>query len=417
MSWDVWGPPVVVLLLALVVALAALLFFQARGSASPMPAADRVRELAARKEILLDELRELEADRHKLDPDTLAAQREALIASAADVLREADAPAAPEPARATAPRSRTAIAGWLVGAVAFFALLGLGLSKFSSPRKDMGDEAGAPMAAPAGPSPEALAAQATLAQDPNDLAALNTMTHEALRTRDVQSAMSWLDRARAIDPNDAEVQTHLAVLQIAVGMGDRAATSLDKALASKPDLGEAHVWKGVVALQKGDQTAAKASFDRALAIANTPPDLKAMTAEIEQQMAAGNIPAAGSSAAPAPAEPPAAAGPPKVSGTVSLGGAAAPAGGTLFVIARRAKEAVGPPVAVTRMPTPAFPATFALGEANMMLGGTWPDDVYLEARIDMDGNVMSKDDIVAQSDVVGPIHMGATDAALVLAAK
>jgi hypothetical protein len=87
----------------------------------------------------------------------------------------------------------------------------------------------------------------------------------------------------------------------------------------------------------------------------------------------------------------------------------------LFVIARRTKEAVGPPVAVQKMPASAFPASFALSEANMMLGGEWPAEVFLEARIDRDGNVMSKEDIVARSEVVGPLTAGTTDAALVLA--
>ena len=85
------------------------------------------------------------------------------------------------------------------------------------------------------------------------------------------------------------------------------------------------------------------------------------------------------------------------------------------MIARRSKEAVGPPVAVQRMTAAAFPASFSLSEANMMLGGEWPAEVFLEARIDRDGNVMSKEDIVARSEVAGPVATGTTDAALVLA--
>ena len=99
MTWETWGPPIVVLLLALVAAMAALLWFQSRGleRKAAVTAADRARELDARKAILLDEIRELEADRHKMDAAELEAQREALLDSAADVLREADAPAVPDP--------------------------------------------------------------------------------------------------------------------------------------------------------------------------------------------------------------------------------------------------------------------------------------------------------------------------------
>lgn len=414
MTWETWGPPIVVLLLALVVGMAALLWFQSRGleRKAAVTAADRARELDARKAILLDEIRELEADRHKLDAAELESQREALLQSAADVLREADAPAAPEPAPAAA-RSRAPY-GWLVGAVAFFALLGLGLSKFSTPRQDA--MAPPPPMAETAPSAEVLAAQSALETNPNDLKALNVLTHDALHKRDVKTAMDLLDRARAIDPNDVEVQTHLAVLQIAVGMNDRADAALDKALATRPDFGEAWIWKGVVALNREDVAAAKVALSKAVTLDSTPSDLKGMASAVLAQIDSGAMPMQPPAASSQQAAPSAAPqGAPKVAGTVSLASGAAPEG-TLFVIARRSKEAVGPPVAVQRMPAATFPASFALGEANMMLGGEWPAEVFLEARIDRDGNVMSKEDIVARSEIAGPVAAGTTNAALVLAA-
>ena len=411
MTWEVWGPPIVVLLLALVVGMGALLWFQSRGleRKAAVTAADRARELDARKAILLDEIRELEADRHKLGAAELEAQREALLQSATDVLREADAPVAPEPAP-VATRSRAPI-GWLVGAVAFFALLGLGLSKFSTPRQDA--MAPPPPMADAAPSADVVAAQAALEANPNDLKALNVLTHEALHRRDVKAAMDLLDRARAIDANDVEVQTHLAVLQIAVGMFDRADAALDKALATKPDFGEAWIWKGVVALNREDVAAAKVALDKAIALDNTPSDLKGMASAVLAQIESGAMPMAPAAAQETKA-PPSPSGTPKVAGTVSLASGVTPEG-TLFVIARRSKEAVGPPVAVQRMPAATFPASFSLSEANMMLGGEWPAEVFLEARIDRDGNVMSKEDIVARSEIVGPVGAGKSDAALVLA--
>jgi cytochrome c-type biogenesis protein CcmH/NrfG len=339
-----------------------------------------------------------------------------LLQSAADVLREADAPVASEPAP-VGTRSRAPI-GLLVGAVAFFALLGLGLSKFSTPRNDAMGEAPPPMAETA-PSADALAAQKALEANPNDLKALNVLTHDALHKRDVKTAMDLLDRARAIDPNDVEVQTHLAVLQIAVGMFDRADAALDKALATKPDFGEAWIWKGVVALNREDTAAAKVALEKALQLDSTPSDLKGMASAVLAQIESGGMPmqppAGPSESAPSAAPKAPASSAPKVAGTVSLASGSAPEG-TLFVIARRSKEAVGPPVAVQRMPAASFPASFSLGEANMMLGGEWPAEVFLEARIDRDGNVMSKEDIVARTEIVGPVAAGKSDVALVLAA-
>jgi Tfp pilus assembly protein PilF len=147
-----------------------------------------------------------------------------------------------------------------------------------------------------------------------------------------------------------EVQTHLAVLQIAVGMFDRADVALDKALAAKPDFGEAWIWKGVVALNREDMPAAKAALEKAVTIDNTPSDLKGMASAVLAQIESGAMPmkapAASSQAAPSAPSAPAAGTPRSRAPSRSL---LARRRRELFVIARRSKEAVGPPVAVQRM--------------------------------------------------------------------
>lgn len=80
-------------------------------------------------------------------------------------------------------------------------------------------------------------------------------------------------------------------------------------------------------------------------------------------------------------------------GTVELGPdiKSAP-NGTLFVIARiKGSAERGPPVAVKRIPNPTFPASFRLGPQDVMLKEmpfTGPFDI--RARLDADGNVMTK---------------------------
>lgn len=93
----------------------------------------------------------------------------------------------------------------------------------------------------------------------------------------------------------------------------------------------------------------------------------------------GTAPSRGSNAAP-------------VSGTVRLGDAVrdkVPSGATLFVIARTGP---GPPLAVRRIASPTFPLSFSLGpEDRMIQQMPFVGPIQLSARLDADGNAMSRD--------------------------
>ena len=70
-------------------------------------------------------------------------------------------------------------------------------------------------------------AKARLEADEDDLEAIHIVTYHALLNRDLDNAMKYVDQARALDPDSAELHVHLAILQLAVGMHDRAETELD----------------------------------------------------------------------------------------------------------------------------------------------------------------------------------------------
>lgn len=93
------------------------------------------------------------------------------------------------------------------------------------------------------------------------------------------------------------------------------------------------------------------------------------------------------SAPPAPVDPAQA-----VRGRVALDGVEAVPGATLFVIARpRGAPDRGPPTAVRRIPNPVFPVEFVLGPGDVMLPNMPFEGPFdLRARLDADGNVMSK---------------------------
>lgn len=68
------------------------------------------------------------------------------------------------------------------------------------------------------------------------------------------------------------------------------------------------------------------------------------------------------------------------------------AGGILFLFVRPAGATGGPPLAVQRIPSPAFPLAFSIGPGDAMVeSGPFPERVTIEARLDGDGNAMTEE--------------------------
>ena len=81
-----------------------------------------------------------------------------------------------------------------------------------------------------------------------------------------------------------------------------------------------------------------------------------------------------------------------ISGEVRLASGDAPAGATLFIIARKSGVTGGPPLAVQRVPAPSFPFAFELSQANVMIPSLRFDgEMDVTARLDRDGNAMTRD--------------------------
>lgn len=101
--------------------------------------------------------------------------------------------------------------------------------------------------------------------------------------------------------------------------------------------------------------------------------------------------------APAPSEGPGEAAPaevgPSVSGVIRLADPdQAPANAVLFVTARpSAMGGKGPPLAVERVMRPSFPYTFELSAGDRMIEAMpWQGPIDVTARLDVDGNAMTK---------------------------
>lgn len=405
MNWDVWGPPLIVLGTGAVLGAALALRTLGQGRRSKGRAGE---VLEAKREQLLEALHEVDADRAKLGEERWREKREQLVDRAADTLRrldQGDAPGVPDTptvvppsAGTTAPKPASSGAGrliWAVGGVGFFAALAYALTSNTNERSQ-----GQPMTGGnSSQQPDdsaAEAAKAALEKNPNDLDALNTLTWSSIRSRDLNGAMNYLDQARKLAPEDPYVLTHLAVLQLQIGMVDRAEDSLNKALATRPIFPRALIFLGLARLQKDDREGAIEAEQQALAISSVSSE--------ERQMASSLL-------AEAQAPPPQT----RLTGDVALAqGATAPANGTLFVYAKRSADGGGPPVAALRLPASGLPEAFEITDKDMMMGGDWPDQVWLQARVDTDGNPSTHSDTDMESAVLGPLSSGSKDLHLVL---
>jgi len=114
---------------------------------------------------------------------------------------------------------------------------------------------------------------------------------------------------------------------------------------------------------------------------------------------------------------PAPAGPLRLSGSIALAeGLTAQFGpkATLFLIVRPTQVAAGPPLAARRMDPGALPLEFQLTDGDIMMGGAWPEQVWISARVDVDGVPTTKSDDDVVTALLGPFAPGAEGVALTL---
>ncbi len=115
------------------------------------------------------------------------------------------------------------------------------------------------------------------------------------------------------------------------------------------------------------------------------------------------------------AEPPGAEGAP-LAGSIRVSDELAervPQGAVLFLIARSGGG--GPPTAVRRIPGPSFPLDFEIGPDDRMLDAMpFVGPFQLTARIDADGNAMTKNPGDLQGEAAGSFAPGAEGIEIVI---
>ena len=372
--------------------------------------------LESQKASLLEELRELESIRSTLKSEDYLARRTEIVSQGARVVEAMSI----TDGTATPKRSSGV---WLVATViaAFLLFVIIFAKEAAQPRMDgegmTGGGAAGQSTVPQSVDPrlaaiqaEVEAALATLDVEPQNLEALNFLTHQAIMSGDLASAMQWSTTAREVAPGDPEVIVHSAVLAMRVGMHELALERLMAVLEEDPAHLEARWWLAVAIANTGDFLASKEAVAPLLTVSGEYGQL-ANLLTIDLDLAISN-----QASTPAPSEEGA-----LVEEETSPDDGSSEAvflvvsllepelytgGGTLFVAAVRSPSGGGPPLAARRIDNPTMPMELTIGPSDSIFPGEWPEEFWLRARIDIDGDPAT--DVAGEfvSELWGPESIG-----------
>ena len=397
MDWNVWGPPLAVLVVGL--GAGAGLVFKGRERFAHDPTRD---DLEARREVLMAQLRDLDGDKGKLDEATWNARREALLADAASVLRQleegSDGEAATTPPAETETPPEAAgnrHLGWYaVGLIAFLLVAGVALSTGLSPRQEGATMTGNVQSVNAAAND----AEAAFAEDPDNIDLCNRATKTAIYGGDLQAAMRNQDACRALDPEHPVVAAHTAALHIVISRFDDAGTFLTPHLGDDAPL-EVVLWQGIVDLNTGN---VMGGLDKLQTVADNSDDpldadfARFVIADVKSSMAGASAPPADQpTSSEGPADGPVAAG--GITGSIT---GEVSSGGVLFVYVKAAAVDAGPPMGALKIADWSLPMDFQMTEANLLpfAGGVFPDPAYVKVKVVRSGDPMQKspDDVESE---------------------
>jgi tetratricopeptide (TPR) repeat protein len=415
-------------LAVLVVGLAAggILLWRTRRAAAPAPSGDGIeqRDLEARRDALLRQLRELDDTASKRTPEQLARERHALELAAASAMRDLErhaspvsragrrrgVPAAAAPAMASPPPS--AMRGFLWGTATASAV---GLLLFFVWRAAAPREEGGSLTGTAGRLSTAEPGDAPAGSD--DIEARLTQAREHLGQQDLMGVWNDTQFVLQRQPGNPRALSYQALVRLAMGQADVAEAMLKRAMATAPDLIDAHLHLAIVYARSGRKAQAESTLQAAMTrFPEHRGNLEALMQQLRQEPAGADPDSAGAHAGvEAPDDVPERAamdtadGRPgaaprmgaasdagmlaRLSGVVEVDSSArgrVAGGGIVFVTVRAVGVTAGPPVAVKRLSAASLPGAFAITSADSMLGQELPERVRIEARLDPDGDPLTR---------------------------
>ncbi len=371
------------------------MFWYGMKSRAPKPDVERL-DLEAKRDVLLQQLRELKETGGSVE------EQRRLERETADVLRALDKrKAVPSKTAAAGPVAAdvniaaltraASIRGFIWGAASVAVLGGIGwfVTEKATPKTETASApmASAPQSQPQQQSDPALQQiEAAVAKSPDDLEMRNQLAKAYLERENLMGVFEQTKYILARTPDDARALTYQALVRMSMGQRDPAAEMLRHAIKSDPQLLDAYVALAWDDIQRGKTAEAEAQIAEAT---RRHPEQKARLDDVLAKMKEqAKNPAPASAAASTPAAAPVSG--PSVHVTLTLAGAAPSPNAVLFIIARAAGQTAGPPAAVKRIAGPTFPLDIDLSAADSMMGQPLPATVRIEARLDSDGDAMTK---------------------------
>jgi cytochrome c-type biogenesis protein CcmH/NrfG len=316
-----WWPGIIALAISLLFGLTYLLLQRRKGGAAPSPEPQRdgvMDDLDRRAQSLIEQLKELVADKHNLSPEQFQAEKSRLEKEAAAALRARDeylqkrkpgtpgttgtaAPApgqaAPAPTGFAARNPQLVGALWGAGVVVFFGALGYLLVSEQRARDEGMEATGRVPPGQSGmgqqqqmpPQEDAQFAEAMerLRANPNDLEASGFVGHEMIRNRQLDDAERITKKALAVDPFHIESRVHLGVLHAIRGDTTGAEQELLELADTYPGAQEALLFLGFINLQSGNRAKALQYFERFTVEVprdQQPPGLDSAIAHLRQEI-------------------------------------------------------------------------------------------------------------------------------------
>lgn len=315
-----WVPGIIALAISLVCGIAYLLLQRGKNRAAPAPEAQQrdgvLDDLERRAQSLIEQLKELVADKHNLSPEQFTAEKARLELEAAAALRARDeylqqrkssapagssaptpgASAAPAPTGFAARHPQLVGALWGAAIVFFFGALGYLLVSEQRPRDEgmeatgrvpPGGETGSGQQGMSPEDQELAEAQERIKANPNDLESTALVAHEMIRRQNPEEAERLTNKSLAMDPFHIESRVHRGVLRAIRGDVPGAQQELETLADTYPGAQEALLFLGFISIQSGNRVKALEYFERfAIEVPRhmQPPQLDAAIAQLRQEV-------------------------------------------------------------------------------------------------------------------------------------
>jgi tetratricopeptide (TPR) repeat protein len=363
-----WTSALAILAAGLILGL--LVFFVSRRRKTS--AAAKRSELEARRDALVQQLRNLSGDSGDEDRAWIESETAEVLRALDQLPPDANEPIAPK-------HQRSATAGFVWGVLCTIAVGGI------------------------------VYYASTFAGDDTNVEAQITQARDAFARNDLVAAFEQTNAVLAKNPDEPRALTYNAVVRLSMGELDKASSMLERATQKDPKLLDAWVALAQARLHAGQPKEAAAAIEAA--IAQHPQEEKRIR-EVFATMQKKEPPVAATAELPSGHPPlpgrdatmPTSSTASTVSSqpihiTLSLDASTSQRGGIIYVIARGAEA--GHPVAVRRIDTNAFPVTLDLGGEDSMMGGALPEKVRIEARLDSDGDAGTNDPADLRAVAIG----------------